>query len=126
MQQKPTAVIIGAGVAGLAASIRLAIQGFDVKVFEQSDKPGGKLGFFETQGYRFDTGPSLFTQPTNIEELFDLANEPIESYFRYRKMPDSCTYFYEDGTVVSASFGTEKFAATLQQQQGEHSQEVKR
>ncbi|TDO26672.1 1-hydroxycarotenoid 3,4-desaturase CrtD [Sediminibacterium goheungense] len=126
MQQKPSAVIIGAGVAGLAASVRLAIQGFDVKVFEQSDKPGGKLGYFETQGYHFDTGPSLFTQPDNIEELFALANEPIESYFSYRKMPDSCTYFYEDGTVVRASADIEKFAATIEQQTGEPAENIKR
>lgn len=125
MQAKPSAVIIGAGVAGLAAAIRLAVQGFDVKVFEQASHPGGKLGYFEANGYHFDTGPSLFTQPANIEELFALAGEPVEEYFHYRKMPDSCFYFYEDGTVIRAAAEPDKFAEELYRQTGEPVEHVK-
>lgn len=126
MHAKPSAIIIGAGVAGLAAAIRLAVQGFEVKVFEQADGPGGKLGYFETQGYHFDTGPSLFTQPTNIEELFALAGEPVEDYFHYRKMSDSCFYFYEDGTVIHASAEPERFADELYRKTGELPEQVKK
>lgn len=125
MHAKPSAIIIGAGVAGLAAAIRLAVQGFEVKVFEKADGPGGKLGYFETEGYHFDTGPSLFTQPANIEELFALAGEPVENYFHYRKMPESCFYFYEDGTVIHASGEAEKFADELYQKTGEPAEQVK-
>ncbi|MBW0178879.1 1-hydroxycarotenoid 3,4-desaturase CrtD [Sediminibacterium sp.] len=125
MQAKPSAVIIGAGVAGLAAAIRLSVQGFDVKVFEQASHPGGKLGYFEANGYHFDTGPSLFTQPANIEELFALAGEPVEEYFHYRKMPDSCFYFYEDGTVIRAAAEPDKFAEELYRQTGEPVEHVK-
>ncbi len=126
MQEKPSAIIIGAGVAGLAAAIRLAVLGFDVKVFEQSGGPGGKLGHFETGGYHFDTGPSLFTQPENIVELFTLAGEPIEAYFRYRKMPESCNYFYEDGTMIRASAEPDLFAEELNRQTGEPVERVKK
>lgn len=126
MQEKPSAIIIGAGIAGLAAAIRLAVQGFDVKVFEQSSEPGGKLGHFETDGYQFDTGPSLFTQPENILELFTLAGEPIEAYFRYRKMPESCNYFYEDGTMIRASAEPDQFAEELNRQTGEPVEHIKK
>lgn len=124
MQVKPSAVVIGAGVAGLAASIRLAIQGFEVKVFEQSAQPGGKLGHFEKNGYHFDTGPSLFTQPANIEELFTLAGEPIENYFRYRKLTESCCYFYEDGTMIHAFTDPDRLAGEIQRQTGESAEHV--
>ncbi len=75
--------VIGSGIGGLSVAIRLAISGYDVTVFEKNDSPGGKLSLLEKKGYRFDTGPSLFTQPANVEELFALAGEPIEDYFSY-------------------------------------------
>ena len=59
-------------------AVRLALKGYEVTVFEKNPSPGGKLGLIECKGYRFDTGPSLFTQPQNIEELFELAGEPME------------------------------------------------
>jgi phytoene dehydrogenase-like protein len=90
---KPTAIVIGAGVAGLASAIRLAVKGYAVQVFEKNSYPGGKLSHFSLGNYQFDAGPSLFTQPQNIEELFQLANEPIEAYFTYQSLPISFKYF---------------------------------
>ena len=74
-------------------------QGFVVKVFEKNAVPGGKLSMFEQDGYRFDAGPSLFTQPANMEELFAAAGEPIQDYFNYKRMEVACTYFFESGKV---------------------------
>ena len=116
------AVIIGAGIAGIAAAIRLRIQGFDVEVFEQNNYPGGKLSDFKLGEYRFDAGPSLFTQPENIHELFELANENISDYFSYEQMPVSCNYFYEDGTVVNAYSNNLDFAKELNAKLGEPTQ----
>lgn len=113
------AVIAGAGVAGLAAAIRLRMQGFEVDVYEKNSYPGGKLSAFETSGYRFDAGPSLFTQPHLIEELFALAGEPVEDYITYERVPLTCTYFYEDGTQVNAYADHEKFAQELTEKLGE-------
>ena len=88
--QSKKAVIIGSGIAGLAASIRLVSQGYEVDVYEKSDKPGGKLGHFSEAGYQFDTGPSLFTQPHQLEALLALVGEKLSDYFTYQKMPVSC------------------------------------
>ena len=115
----PTAVIIGAGVAGLASAIRLAVQGFAVTVYEKNNYPGGKLSAFEKESFHFDAGPSLFTQPSNIEELFTLANEPISAYFQYDRLPVTCRYFYENGKVVNASQYPNDFAAELHNVLGE-------
>ncbi len=120
----PQAIVIGSGVAGLASAIRLAVQGFEVHVFEKNDYPGGKLSHFEMNGYQFDAGPSLFTQPQYIEALFKLANEPIEDYFNYRSLPIAFNYFYEDGTVVNAFTDVSRFAIEIKEKLGEDENNV--
>jgi phytoene dehydrogenase-like protein len=57
------AIIIGSGIAGLACAAQMAARGWRVQVFEKATMPGGKLGLLEKEGFAFDTGPSLFTQP---------------------------------------------------------------
>ncbi|MEO8711796.1 MAG: 1-hydroxycarotenoid 3,4-desaturase CrtD [Parafilimonas sp.] len=119
MSAKQKAFIIGSGIAGIACAIRLAVQGFAVTVFEKNSYPGGKLFTFEKDDYRFDTGPSLFVQPQNIEELFTLAGEDIHEYIKYKPIDIACKYFYEDGTIINAYTNKEKFANELQQKTGE-------
>lgn len=97
----PGVIVIGAGIAGLATSIRLAVQGYQVTVYEKNPLPGGKFSLVEQDGYRFDAGPSLFTEPGLIEELFHLAGEPVEPYFSYREVPNSCRYFFTNGKVIN-------------------------
>ena len=108
-----SAVIVGAGIAGLASAIRLAVLGMEVTVFEKNAHAGGKLQEMEREGYRFDMGPSLFTQPQNIEELFTLAEENIADYFTCQPVPITCHYFYEDGTVINAYADRNLFATEL-------------
>jgi phytoene dehydrogenase-like protein len=57
-------VVIGSGVGGLCVAVRLAAAGHRVTVCEQASVIGGKLGLFERDGFRFDTGPSLLTLPS--------------------------------------------------------------
>ena len=103
MTGKPVAYIIGSGVAGLACAVRLAVQGLQVHVFEKNNVPGGKLGWLQMNGFCFDTGPSLFVQPENLHSLFEYAGEDINAYFNYRKVEDSCKYFFADGTILETS-----------------------
>lgn len=105
-----TIIIIGAGIAGLSAAIRLKSQGHNVQVYEANSYPGGKLTAFSENGYRFDMGPSLFTMPQFVEELFEVAGRDISSYFNYKKKSVVCNYFYEDGTTFSAFADNKKFA----------------
>jgi len=94
------AIIIGSGVAGMASAIRLANKGYEVDVFEKNDYPGGKLTSFRTNGYRFDAGPSLFTLPYLVDELFVISGKDPRDYFRYFEKEESCRYFWDDRTSL--------------------------
>jgi diapolycopene oxygenase len=117
-----TAAVIGAGIAGIAASIRLAVKGYDVTVFEANGYAGGKLSSFEDSGYRFDAGPSLFTMPQLVEDLFRLAGRKPEAYFEYIKLTETCRYFWDDGTNLTAHADQNQFAQELQTKLGEPAQ----
>ncbi|MFK7922948.1 MAG: FAD-dependent oxidoreductase, partial [Bacteroidia bacterium] len=66
-KKQKKAIIIGAGIGGIATAIRLQLQGWDTHLFEANDYPGGKLSEIRFDGYRFDAGPSLFTLPQLVE-----------------------------------------------------------
>lgn len=110
--------IIGAGVAGLASAVRMAIAGHEVEVFEANAYPGGKLSSFEINGYRFDAGPSLFTMPQYIDELFQLAGRDPANDFTYERLPVVCAYFWDDGTTLSAFAQPERFAQEVEEKLG--------
>lgn len=67
--------VIGAGVAGLAAAIDLAVAGFEVTVLERADSAGGKMRTVQVQDQRLDAGPTVFTLPAVFDELFDAAGD---------------------------------------------------
>ena len=98
-----TAIVIGAGIAGIAAALRLSKKGYMVTVFEGNDYPGGKLSAFKMGEYRFDAGPSLFTMPQLVNELFELHGVKASDFFTYKKKKIACEYFWEDKTRVTAS-----------------------
>jgi phytoene desaturase len=103
-------IIIGSGVAGLSSAIRLRVAGFEVEVFEANDYPGGKLSQFELKGYRFDAGPSLFTMPHFLEELFVESGADLRDYFNYHRKEIVCTYYFEDGTRFTAHADKNRYA----------------
>lgn len=90
--------VIGSGLAGLAAAIRLRVKGYNVVVYELQSTYGGKLASFESDGFRFDKGPSLLTEPNLIDELFLFAGKNPRDYFQYERIDDNCHYFFPDGT----------------------------
>ncbi|MFK7899196.1 MAG: 1-hydroxycarotenoid 3,4-desaturase CrtD [Cyclobacteriaceae bacterium] len=102
--------IIGSGIGGMASAIRLAKKGHHVTVFEANDYPGGKLTSFQSGAYRFDAGPSLFTMPENVVDLFDLCGKKYTDYFDYKSLDKTCHYFYEDGTVIEGNTDRKRFA----------------
>jgi phytoene desaturase len=110
---KQTAIIIGAGIAGIATAIRLALQGYQVNVYEANAYPGGKLSEISMAGYRFDAGPSLFTMPEYVNELFQLAGSDPKAYFESHRLDVICSYFYEDGTRITAWADADRFAREI-------------
>jgi len=67
-----TAVVIGGGIAGLASAALLAREGYEVDLLEQRDELGGRIGAWEPDGFRFDTGPSWYLMPEVFEHFFAL------------------------------------------------------
>ncbi|WP_138990040.1 1-hydroxycarotenoid 3,4-desaturase CrtD [Larkinella sp. C7] len=114
-----TAAIVGAGIAGIAAAIRLAVKGYRVDVFEANAYPGGKLSGFSLDGFRFDAGPSLFTMPQLVEELFRLAGRNPDDYFKYSRLDETCRYFWDDHTHLTAWADRDGFAREVATQLGE-------
>lgn len=91
------AIIIGSGIGGLSTAVRLKARGFDVDVFEKNSFPGGKLSNIDIGKYRFNTGPSLFTMPHFVDELYELFNENPRDHFNYIKKDIMCKYFWDNG-----------------------------
>jgi diapolycopene oxygenase len=118
------AVVIGAGIAGIAVAVRLAVQGWQVTVLEANAYPGGKLSQFTRDGFRFDAGPSLFTMPALVDALFELAGRDPRAYFNYQKMELACRYFWEDGMQVDAWADPLRFGQEVQSKLGVAAQVV--
>lgn len=87
---KKKVIVIGSGFGGLGAAARLAARGYDVAVFEQRDKIGGRAYVYEINGYQFDGGPTVITAPFMFDDLFALAGKRREEYVQFVK----CEPFY--------------------------------
>src|SRR4051794_41191580 len=83
----PRAVVIGAGLGGLAAALRLQGQGFEVVVLEQEPAPGGRASQLRTDGFTWDTGPSLITMPWVLEDTFAAVRPDLHQELTLRR-PD--------------------------------------
>ena len=121
---KKTAAVIGAGIAGIASTIRLANKGYEVHIFEANSYPGGKLSSFESNGYRFDAGPSLFTLPHLVDELFQISGKNPQDYFEYIRLEEACRYFWDDGVRLTAHANQEDFAKEIEEKLGEPAEHV--
>ena len=120
-----TAIVIGSGIAGLASSVRLAKKGYKVLIFEANDFIGGKINSKKIGEYRFDMGPSVFTCPEYIKELYDLCGKDF-STFENKKMPISFNYFYPDGQNFSLPNKKEDLINVLVNELGEDRQAVEK
>jgi phytoene desaturase len=98
MNEHKTAVVVGAGFGGLALAIRLQASGMQTTLLEKRDKPGGRAYVYEDQGFVFDAGPTVITDPSCIEELFDLAGKRIEDYVEMLPVAPFYRLCWEDGS----------------------------
>lgn len=96
-------IVIGAGLGGLSAAVRLAKSGFDVTVLEKNAAIGGKVNYIESNGYKFDTGASLLTMRHVFEDLFAFCGKRLEDYLTIVPLDPICRYRWSDGTRFDAS-----------------------
>jgi phytoene desaturase len=97
-------VVIGAGVGGLAAGVRLAALGHRVTLFEAAPTVGGKLGRHvigsDRGAFTYDTGPTLLTLPDVFSDLFAGTGEPLSQVLPMRRLPTIAHYRFADGARV--------------------------
>ncbi|WP_332848568.1 phytoene desaturase [Massilia sp. S19_KUP03_FR1] len=98
MNNHNKAVVIGAGFGGLALAIRLQASGIPTTLLEQRDKPGGRAYVYEDQGFTFDAGPTVITDPSALEELFAVAGKKMSDYVEMLPVSPFYRLCWEDGT----------------------------
>ncbi len=94
----PSASVIGAGFGGIALAIRLQSAGFKTTLIDNRDKPGGRAYVYEENGYTFDGGPTVITDPDCLKELFATAGRQIEDYVTLLPVSPFYRLCWEDGT----------------------------
>ena len=99
----PTAAVIGSGFGGLALAARLQSAGFQTTIFEGRDKPGGRAYVFEDQGFTFDAGPTVITDPDCLRELFAVSGRSLEDYVELLDVRPFYRLCWEDGYVFDYS-----------------------
>ena len=97
----------------MSTAIMLAKAGLKVTVLEKNDRLGGKLNLLETQGFRFDLGPSIFTLPQVFRPLFEGDGRTLEDYISLSRVDPQWRNFFEDGTVINLWERTEDMRAEL-------------
>jgi phytoene desaturase len=94
----PSAVVIGAGLGGLAAAVRLACRGWRVQVLEKLAAPGGRASVLRQDGFTFDLGPTIVTVPQLFEELWTLAGARMADDVTLRPLDPFYRIRFDDGT----------------------------
>lgn len=105
--------VVGAGVGGLAAAIQLGARGLRVVLCEQGARVGGKLDLVATEGFRFDTGPSLLTMPDVLRDLLAAGGLRLEDELDLVPLAPLCRYRFADGTRFDASADPAEMRAAI-------------
>ncbi len=100
---KKSVLIVGGGIAGMSAAIRLAAKGLEVSILEKGERLGGKLNIRRGNGYTFDTGPSILTMPWVLEKLFQEVGRNLNDYLEIERVEPGWRSFFNDGTVLDLS-----------------------
>lgn len=99
----PRVCVIGAGFGGLALAIRLQSAGIETVLLEARDKPGGRAYVHEVDGFVFDAGPTVVTDPSCLAELFALTGRSIADYVELMPVTPFYRLLWEDGTQFDYS-----------------------
>jgi phytoene desaturase len=111
------AIVVGGGLGGMAAALRLRKRGYDVTIIDKQDKLGGRAYVFKRGGYTFDAGPTVITAPFLFDELFELFGKKREDYVKfvplypwYRVQFADGSFFDYGGTIEQTLDQIRKFS----------------
>jgi phytoene desaturase len=107
-------LIVGAGIGGLAAGVRLLSRGYEVKIFEKEASIGGKIQSLKAGDFNFDLTASILMTPLVYQELFTWANKDYMDYLDFIKLDPNYRVHYEDGTNIDFSSNLADLTKTLE------------
>src|ERR1700709_2360054 len=93
-------VVVGAGLAGLAAALHLAGRGRAVTVLERAEHPGGRMGRLDVGGYRIDTGPTVLTMPHIIDDTLGAVGESLADRLDLIEVDPAYRASFADGSQI--------------------------
>ncbi len=96
-----SAIVIGAGVGGLTAAMKLAHQGYRVELHEKQGVPGGRCGRIEADGFRFDLGPTILLMPFVFERTFASVGRKLSDYLELVRIDPNYTVTFRDGETLT-------------------------
>lgn len=108
------AVIVGAGVGGLATANLLAKAGYRVSVYEKAVQAGGRAGILESKGFRFDTGPSWYLMPEVFAHYYELLGESVDEQLTLTKLSPAYKVFFEHNEPVLITSNLDEDAKTFE------------
>ncbi len=108
-------IVIGAGIGGLATSIKLAKTGYDVTLFEKGPQAGGRCGQLMKEGHRFDLGATMMLMPGVYREVFDYLGIDIARSIRKDKLDILYKLYFDDGRELDFTTDSERMEQQLEQ-----------
>src|SRR5438045_7408955 len=106
-------VVVGAGLGGLACAIGLAAGGGQAAVLERGDAPGGRAGRLSVDGYEFDTGPTVFTMPELLADLFGTVGEELAGWLEMTRLDPAYRAHFPDGSTLDVIADTARMAGEV-------------
>ena len=111
---KPTALVIGAGIGGIATAARLAKNGYQVTVLEKESTPGGRCNQIVREGHRFDIGPTLFLMPEIWEETFVALGARMSDHLELTRIDPTYKVHFDDGLQLELTSNIGKMQSQLE------------
>jgi phytoene dehydrogenase-like protein len=103
MEEKKPAVVIGAGIGGIATAIYLAKNGYNVDIYEKNSSPGGRCGRLIRDGHRFDLGATMLIMPGIYREVFQSLGIPLFENDDIKPLEELYKIYFDDNEIITFS-----------------------
>jgi phytoene desaturase len=114
MENKKTAVIIGAGIGGITTAIYLAKRGYNVNIYEKNSVPGGRCGQLIHEGHRFDLGATMLLMPGVYREIFKSLGIDFDKTLEVKPLDDLYKLYFDDGKEIVFTTDPKKMESQLE------------
>ncbi len=114
MNNQKKAIIIGAGIGGLATAALLGKKGYTVTILEKNERIGGRAMQYESEGFTFDMGPSWYHMPEIFDTYFSLFDKKPQDFYTLKKLDPQYRIFFGDETHTTIVRNLEKNLETFE------------